>query len=92
MYRLTPELGEKSFVIGAQFDIVVPTEDTEKLVRALGHPRVFWLNTGHFGGALVQRPLFRMVRRYLVARFTARCRLSNRAAGADGAHRGDLWL
>jgi hypothetical protein len=70
MYRLTPELGEKSFVIGAQFDIVVPTEDTEKLVRALGHPRVFWLNTGHFGGALVQRPLFRMVRRYLVARFT----------------------
>jgi predicted esterase len=70
MHRLTPELGEKTFVIGAQFDIVVPTEDTEKLVRVLGNPRVFWLNTGHFGGALVQRPLFRMVRRYLVARFT----------------------
>jgi hypothetical protein len=69
MHRLTPELGEKTFVIGAQFDIVVPTEDTEKLVRVLGNPRVFWLNTGHFGGALVQRPLFRMVRRYLVARF-----------------------
>jgi len=69
MHRLNPKLGEKTFVIGAQFDIVVPTEDTEKLVRALGNPRVFWLNTGHFGGALVQRPLFRMVRRYLVARF-----------------------
>ncbi|MCS7064850.1 MAG: S9 family peptidase, partial [Fimbriimonadales bacterium] len=69
MYRLTPALGEKTFVIGARFDIVVPTEDTEKLIRALGNPRVFWLNTGHFGGALVQRPLFRMVRRYLVARF-----------------------
>ena len=70
MHRLNPELGEKTFVIGAQFDIVVPTEDTEKLIRVLGNPRVFWLNTGHFGGALVQRPLFRMVRRYLVARFT----------------------
>jgi len=69
MHRLTPALGEKTFVIGARFDIVVPTEDTEKLVRALGNPRVFWLNTGHFGGALVQRPLFRMVRRYLIARF-----------------------
>jgi len=69
MHRLTPALGEKTFVIGARFDIVVPTEDTEKLIRALGNPRVFWLNTGHFGGALVQRPLFRMVRRYLVARF-----------------------
>ncbi|GBC91899.1 hypothetical protein HRbin15_00359 [bacterium HR15] len=69
MHRLTPALGEKTFVVGARFDIVVPTEDTEKLIRALGNPRVFWLNTGHFGGALVQRPLFRMIRRYLVARF-----------------------
>ncbi len=70
LHRLTPALGEKTFIIGARFDIVVPTEDTEKLIRALGNPRVFWLNTGHFGGALVQRPLFRMVRRYLVARFS----------------------
>ncbi|MCS7301527.1 MAG: alpha/beta hydrolase family protein [Fimbriimonadales bacterium] len=66
---LTPDLGEKTFVIGARFDIVVPTEDTEKLIRALGNPKVFWLNTGHFGGGLVQRPLFRMVRQYLQARF-----------------------
>ncbi|MCS7300754.1 MAG: hypothetical protein NZ556_04275 [Fimbriimonadales bacterium] len=66
---LTPELGEKAFVIGARFDIVVPAEDTEKLIRALGNPKVFWLSTGHFGGGLVQRPLFRMVRQYLQARF-----------------------
>ncbi len=72
LHRLNPVLGEKTFVIGARFDIVVPTEDTEKLVRALGNPRVFWLNTGHFGGALVQRPLFRMVRRYLTARFAGK--------------------
>ncbi len=69
---LTPELGEKTFVIGARFDIVVPTEDTEKLIRALGNPKVFWLNTGHFGGGLVQRPLFRTVRQYLQARFEGR--------------------
>lgn len=66
---LTREHGEKTFVIGARFDIVVPAEDTEKLIRALGNPKVLWLNTGHFGGGLVQRPLFRLVRRYLQARF-----------------------
>lgn len=70
MNLLSPELGAKTFVIGARFDIVVPTEDTEKLVRALGKPKAFWLNTGHFGGGLVQRPLFRMIRRYLEARFS----------------------
>jgi hypothetical protein len=69
---LTPEHGEKTFVIGARFDIVVPTEDTEKLIRALGNPKVLWLNTGHFGGGLVQRPLFRTVRGYLQARFEGR--------------------
>lgn len=69
MHLLSPELGAKTFVIGARFDIVVPTEDTEKLVQVLGNPKVFWLNTGHFGGGLVQRPLFRIVRRYLSARF-----------------------
>lgn len=69
---LTPEHGEKTFVIGARFDIVVPTEDTEKLIRALGNPKVLWLNTGHFGGGLVQRPLFRLVRRHLEARFEGR--------------------
>lgn len=69
MNLLSPALGAKTFVIGARFDIVVPTEDTEKLVKALGNPKVFWLDTGHFGGGLVQRPLFRMVRRYLSVRF-----------------------
>ncbi|GIV06607.1 MAG: hypothetical protein KatS3mg016_2182 [Fimbriimonadales bacterium] len=73
---LTPEHGEKTFVIGARFDIVVPTEDTEKLIRALGNPQVLWLNTGHFGGGLVQRPLFRIVRRYLQARFEGRTSVS----------------
>lgn len=69
---LTPEHGEKTFVIGARFDIVVPTADTEKLIRALGNPKALWLNTGHFGGGLVQRPLFRLVRQHLQARFEGR--------------------
>lgn len=66
---LKPELGMKSFVIGARFDLIVPAEDTEKLIKALGQPQVLWLDTGHFGGALVQRALFRIVRRYFVSRF-----------------------
>lgn len=76
LHLLTPEHGEKTFVIGARFDIVVPTEDTEKLIRALGNPKVLWLNTGHFGGGLVQRPLFRTVRGYLQARFEGRTSVS----------------
>jgi dienelactone hydrolase len=67
--HLTPELGSKTFVIGARHDIIVPWEDTQKLIRALGEPQVLWLDTGHFGGALVQRSLFRVIRRYFVSRF-----------------------
>jgi hypothetical protein len=88
---LTPEHGEKTFVIGARFDIVVPTEDTEKLIRALGNPKVLWLNTGHFGGGLVQRALFRLVRQHLQARFEGRNPDGNpQRACAHGAHRRDL--
>lgn len=69
LHHLTPDLGSKTFVIGARHDIVVPWEDTQKLIRALGEPQVLWLDTGHFGGALVQRPLFRVIRRYFASRF-----------------------
>lgn len=79
---LTPEHGAKTFVIGARFDIVVPAEDTEKLIRALGRPKVLWLSTGHFGGGLVQRPLFRIVRQYLQARF----------AGENPTNAPEIWV
>ncbi|MDW8107027.1 MAG: prolyl oligopeptidase family serine peptidase [Armatimonadota bacterium] len=79
---LTPEHGTKTFVIGARFDIIVPTEDTEKLIRALGRPKVLWLNTGHFGGGLVQRPLFRLIRQYLQARF----------AGENPTNTHEVWV
>lgn len=71
LHHLTPELGSKTFVIGARHDIIVPWEDTQKLIRALGEPQVLWLDTGHFGGALVQRPLFRVVRCYFASRFAS---------------------
>lgn len=69
LHYLTAELGSKTFVIGARHDIIVPWEDTQKLIRALGEPQTLWLDTGHFGGALVQRPLFRVIRRYFQSRF-----------------------
>lgn len=69
MHMLNPELGAKTFVIGARYDIIVPSEDTRKLISALGNPQVLWLDTGHFGGALVQRPLFRVIRRFFESRF-----------------------
>jgi dienelactone hydrolase len=50
-----------SYVIAAKFDTVVPPADAEKLIGALGNVQTTWLDTGHYGGALVQNKLIRAV-------------------------------
>ncbi len=50
-----------SYVIAAKFDTVVPPADAEKLIGALGNVQSTWLDTGHYGGALVQNKLVRAV-------------------------------
>ena len=58
-----------SFVIGGQYDTVIPKTCTEELIAALGTPKVLWLDTGHYGGIFVQRKLMREVAKYFTTEF-----------------------
>lgn len=58
-----------SFAIAAKFDSVVPSADAEKLIGALGNVQVTWLDTGHYGGALVQAKLASTVARFFAQTF-----------------------
>ncbi|MBC7288721.1 MAG: prolyl oligopeptidase family serine peptidase, partial [Armatimonadetes bacterium] len=44
----TPERGHRVLLINARHDLVVPARCTDALIRALGKPKVIWLNSGHF--------------------------------------------
>jgi dienelactone hydrolase len=60
------------FVVGARHDTVIPPVDTEKLIHALGEPKVLWLDTGHYGGAFVQRKLLRTVATFFGDEFSGK--------------------
>lgn len=66
---LRPDDRRPSFVIAAKFDTVVPPADAEKLIAALGNCQSLWLDTGHYGGALVQARLVRTVASYFSSTF-----------------------
>ncbi len=51
----------KAFVVGANYDTVIPRIDTEKLINALPSQETLWIDTGHYGGIFVQRRLSRLV-------------------------------
>ncbi len=44
----TPERGRHVLLINARHDWVVPTQCTAALWKALGRPKIIWLNSGHF--------------------------------------------
>lgn len=48
---------EKSFVIGATYDSVIPRDATDGLLRILKDRQKLWIDTGHYGGIFVQRRL-----------------------------------
>ena len=50
-----------TFVIGAKHDTVIPPESTEKLIALLNNPQVLWLDTGHYGGFVVQNRILRTI-------------------------------
>jgi hypothetical protein len=66
---VTAELGERTFLIGALFDTVVPAADTAKLHQTLGSPPMLWLETNHYGAILVQRRVFGLVAEFFEKRF-----------------------
>lgn len=56
-YLATRTSPGRTFVIGAEFDTIVPVVDTRHLVAALPDPKVLWVDTGHYGGIFVQHRL-----------------------------------
>lgn len=66
----TPDLGNDVLIVAAKFDEVVPPEDARKLIAAYGEPQSIWLDTGHYGGALIEWRLNRLVAEYMHAKFS----------------------
>ena len=62
---LKGQYGHRVLMVNGRYDLVIPREDVLALRRALGDGPLLWLNTGHYGPALVQSALFDMVGRFL---------------------------
>lgn len=67
--HLRPDDARPSFVIAARYDTVVPPADSQKLIDALGNSQSVWLDTGHYGGLLVQSKIVRTVVRFFDGTF-----------------------
>jgi dienelactone hydrolase len=95
-----------SLIIRARHDSVVPPENGELLQDALQEPSVILLDTGHYGGFLVQNPILRQIAGFFQASFAGQgfsapsrfysptIRLGLYAGGQDGVQVGaglDLW-
>jgi dienelactone hydrolase len=59
----------KTLVVQARFDTVIPAKSSNELIAALGNPAVLRIDTGHYGGVLVQRRILREVARYFTVSF-----------------------
>ncbi len=64
--------GGTTFVIGANYDTVVPRAATDALIGALDHPKVLFVDTGHYGGIFVERRLLREVGNFFGAEFAGK--------------------
>lgn len=65
---LRGQYGDRVLMINGRYDLVIPREDALALRRALGGGPILWLNTGHYGPALVRPALFGLVARFLQSR------------------------
>jgi dienelactone hydrolase len=69
--RYLPEAKlQGSFVIGARYDSVIPAQDTQKLIDALDKPKSVWLDTGHYGGFLIQKQVQRAAAAFFASEFS----------------------
>ena len=70
LYFLRKEDNRPVFVIGAKFDSVVSPKSYKALHNATGNSQILWLDTGHYGGFLVQSSVFRSIVKFFEATFT----------------------
>lgn len=66
---LGPNETRPVYVVQARHDTVIPAQSTQKLVNLLEKPQRLYLDSGHYGGALVQGRLLRSVTAFFVAEF-----------------------
>jgi dienelactone hydrolase len=64
-----PEIGDSILIVGARYDQVVPPVDTQKLETAWNAKHRITLDTGHYGGVLVERRLYRSIADFFDSRF-----------------------
>ncbi len=67
LHFLHGQYGERVLMVNGRYDLVIPREDALALRNALGDGPILWLNTGHYGPALVRSALFDIVGRFLSA-------------------------
>jgi hypothetical protein len=61
-----------SFVVAARHDTVVPPAAARRLIESLDAPHVLWLDSGHYGGFLIQKQVHREVAEYFEGSFQGR--------------------
>lgn len=83
--------GDNILIIGARYDEVVPPESVNKLISAYDAKEVVWLSTGHYGGALVERRLFRITSDFMESRFYGRRFLTPESVGAPTIRFGVMY-
>lgn len=69
---LDPTDARRTLVIAARHDTVVPARSTQLLIDNLGAPEHIWLDTGHFGGAIIEPRIQSTVASFLAAQLTGR--------------------
>jgi dienelactone hydrolase len=70
--QLARKSEQELLIVGARYDDVVPPETTRKLAESHGVSKIVWLDTGHYGGALAERRVSRLVVDFFSARFSER--------------------
>lgn len=63
--------GRPFFAVAARYDTVIPPVDARKLISATGAQEL-WLDSGHYGGALVERGVYRSVAGFFASTFAGR--------------------
>lgn len=65
---LRGQYGDRVLMVNGRYDLVIPIEDARALRRGLGEGPILWLNTGHYGPALVRSALFGVLGKFLSAK------------------------
>ncbi|MEA2552329.1 MAG: hypothetical protein QOJ65_505 [Fimbriimonadaceae bacterium] len=59
----------EALIVAARYDTVIPSRSYRELIAAIKTPHVSWLETGHFGGAFVQKRLLSQTAEYFQSSF-----------------------